>query len=161
MTFLNWKRSFSKRWQEGRGTRQDAISLISLQSWYCQVSNSYSSAMVSLVWGLSRVNETARWIIFSGVYILFENSYTFHNISLNLPPSKKFLLNFFWPSHMLNNNICGNFLISVFFILLLQMFFFTKLVLKTGSYKYQKEKYWKYKHFEPILVCCGFFLTVR
>ena len=27
----------------------------------------------------------------AGVYILFENSYTFHNFSLNLPPSQKIL----------------------------------------------------------------------
>ena len=26
------------------------------------------------------------WTSLSGVYILFENSYTFHNVSLNLPP---------------------------------------------------------------------------
>ena len=31
------------------------------------------------------------WRKKTGVYILFENSYTFHNFSLNLPPLKKFL----------------------------------------------------------------------
>ena len=39
------------------------------------------------------------WALHAGVYILFENSYTFHNFSLNLPPSKKnFALraNFSW-----------------------------------------------------------------
>ena len=29
------------------------------------------------------------WYWYPGVYILSENSYTFHNFSLNLPPSKK------------------------------------------------------------------------
>ena len=47
---------------------------------------------------------------------------------------------------MLNNNICGNFLFSIFFhFAALQILFFTQLVLKTGSYKYQNEKYLKYK----------------
>ena len=30
-----------------------------------------------------------RFLLSAGVYILFENSYTFHNFSLKLPPSKK------------------------------------------------------------------------
>ena len=60
--------------------------------------------------------------------------------------------NFFGPSHILNNNICGNFLFSILFILVLYRSSFLtilwKLVLKTGLYKYQKST--KKVQFRPV-----------
>ena len=48
------------------------------------------------------------YIICAGVYILFENSYTFHNFSLNLPPSEK---NFaLWANFGSNFYKCSTFL---------------------------------------------------
>ena len=40
------------------------------------------------------------FLLIAGVYILFENSYTFHNFSLNLPPTKKKFLPSGQPVHI-------------------------------------------------------------